>query len=171
MRLSKVFGRSWVLGMLALLLAGLLTSCPRVVVGWIDLTANATNSARCDDGIKAVIEVEEGSLIADPNDLGETDAVYGAGAYWVWVKPRRRYTVGFQTTRAFNANAANKSFTVKAYCMRKNADPGMSERTFNADMFLTEAGVVDTMITAWDTGVDSEYTVTPPGPMIDYPHP
>ncbi|GEM90521.1 hypothetical protein [Oceanithermus desulfurans] len=171
MRLSKTLGKGLALAALATLLAGLLTACPQVVVGWIDLTANAINSDRCDDGIKAVIEVEEGSLIAHPIDPGETEEIYGAGAYWVWVKPGHVYTIRFQTTRAFDANAANETLTVKAYCMRKNTEPGLSERTFDADLFLTEAGVVDTKITVWDTGTDSDYTVTSPGLMIDYPHP
>ncbi len=170
MRLSRA-GKGLALAMLAALTVVSLTACPQVVVGSIALVADARGATRCDDGIKIALEIKDGSIVDDNYVSGETDTIYGTGDYWVWVKPGHSFTAVFQTTRAFDQNAQNETFTVKAYCMRKNAEPGMSERTFNAEMFLTEAGVVDTMITAWDTGVDSDYTVTPPGPMIDYPHP
>jgi len=170
MRLSRV-GKGLALALLSALMVVSLTACPQVVVGSIDLVADARDVTRCDDGIKAVLEIKEGAIITAPFDSGETDEIYGAGSYWVWVKPGHTFQIPFQTTRAFDKNAENESFTVKAYCMRKDAEPGVSERTFDAGMFLTEAGVVSAMVTAWDAGTDPDYTVIPPGPTIDYPHP
>ena len=171
MRLSRKLGKGLLMVTLVSMLAGLLTACPQVVVGSIALVADARGVTRCDDGIKVVLEIKDGSIVDDNYSTGETGATYGTGDYWVWVKPGHSFTAVFQTTRAFDQNARNETFTVKAYCMRKNAEPGLSERTFDAGMFLTEAGVVSAMVTAWDAGTDPDYTVTPPGPTIDYPHP
>ncbi|GEM_PF-3260644 len=171
MRLSRKLGKGLLMVTLVSMLAGLLTACPQVVVGSIQLAVDATRTDRCDDGIKAVLEIKEGALADIDHTVPETDLIYGAGNYWVWVKPGKYYDISFQTTRAFDQNARNETFTVKAYCMRKNADPGLSERTFDAGMFLIEAGVVATEIKVSDTGTDPDYTVTSPGLTIDYPHP
>jgi len=171
MRLGSKLGKGLLTFALVSMLAGLLTACPQAVVGSIALVANARGATRCDDGIKVKLEIKEGALITDPYEPGETDEIYGAGAYWAWVKPEQRFSLHFATTRAFDQNARNETFTVKAYCMRKNAEPGLSERTFDAGMFLIEAGVVATEIMVSDTGTDPDYTVTSPGLTIDYPHP
>ena len=163
------FTKGFALLALGLLLLMGLTACPQVVVGWIDLDVNARTPSRCDNGIKVVLEIKEGAIVDLDYSIAETDLIYGSGNYWVWVKPGKRFEALFETTRAFDQNAENETFTVKAYCIRKNADSGMSERTFDAGMFLTKAGVVSALIEVSDSGADPDYTVTPPGMVISKP--
>jgi len=149
-------------------LVGLLTACPGgVVVGAIDIEVDASNTQRCDNGIKAVLEIAGGSIIDGAYNSGPTPYIYGMGSYWFWVKPGKSYQVGWQTTRAFDSNAANETFKVKAYCMRTQGEPGLSEREFNAGDFVTEAGVVLAPIIIKDEGTDPSYTVSTPGVQIE----
>ncbi len=168
MRYGNSVGKIAALLALGAVLTGLLTACPGgVVVGAIDIEVDASDTQRCDDGIKAVLEIEDGAIIDAAYNSGPTPYIYGMGSYWFWVKPGKIYQIPWQTTRAFDNNAANETFKVKAYCMRTQGEPGLSEREFNAGDFVTEAGVVLAPIIIEDAGTDPSYTVSPPGVLIE----
>jgi len=168
MRYGNSVGKIAALLALGTVLMGVLTACPGgVVVGGIGIEVDARNTQRCDDGIKAVLEIEDGALYETgyPSDLSPD--IYGIGDHWIWVKPGKAFLYQWQTTRAFDNNAANETFRVKAYCMRTQGEPGSSEREFNAGDFVIKAGVVSVLITARDTGSDPGYTVSSPGVEIN----
>jgi len=164
------WGRVVALAATVLVLSGCpLTSPPP---GYIGLFVNATNTARCDDGIKVeLVGVQEGWL-RPGDELGEDSHLYGEGSYWIWVKPGKQSGTGWMTLDTLNKDPAGKTITVRASCMRTGgAEPGVSERAFDAgDLTAFGGGIVDKSFEIFDSGTDPNYTVTPPGVTIERHH-
>ena len=155
---------------LALGLAGLLTACPGAVSFGNVYVGIAPQSTRCDDGIKVVVEdIQEDWEFGEPHFDSNTKA---SGPNWVWVKPGKEGSI-LWAVRADTPAAKNpqgKQLTVKAYCMRKNAEPGLSQRSFDLEEYVEIVGgryVLKFDKAVADCGGDPSYTVTPPGLHID----
>jgi len=166
--------RTLVAGMLALGLAALLTACPGVVsLGHFGVDVIATNSERCDDGMKVVVEG-----IGEDWEWGETlfnnlgDNIRERGQNWVWAEPGKIAMIFWDVPVGTPAseNPEGKQLTIKAYCMRKNADPGLSERAFKLSDYIAVRGgnkVLEMDLQVIDRGKDPDYTVTAPGLTIE----
>jgi len=170
MRLCKLL-RVLLLATLALGLAGLLTACPGVVSFGEVFVSIASGPSRCDDGIKVVVEgIQEDWEFGDP--LFVDSSTKASGPNWVWVEPGKEGSI-LWTVRADTPAAKNpqgKQLTIKAYCMRKNAEPGLSQRTFGLEDYVEVIGgryVLRFNKAVADCGGDPSYTVTPPGLHID----
>jgi len=173
MRFTK-FLKPLGLGILALVLAGLLTACPGGVVSWgiVNIDINATNTNRCDDGVKVVVEG-----IQPEWEFGEallSDNVRESGPNWVWIKPGQWGAITWDVF--INSPAVKqpegKEITVKAYCMRTSAQPGLSQRTLALADYIVRRGmpaynVLEMHVQVRDSGSDPDYTVTPPGLTIE----
>ena len=161
-----------------LLLVGL-TACPglnSLSYGVVDVGANATNTDRCDDGVKVVVEgiQEEWGFPTEPYYGDAGGDLRAKGPNWVWVEPG--HWSGFHWDVPVGSPATKqpegKQITVKAYCMRKEAEPGLSERSFALSDYIKQVGlprynVLQMYITVSDSGTDPSYTVTPPGLTIE----
>ncbi|WP_457637829.1 hypothetical protein [Oceanithermus sp.] len=171
MRFGK-FLRILLLATLALGLAGLLTACPGVVsFGVMDIHVSPSSTSRCDDGIKVVVEgIQEDWEFGDP--LFVDSNTKASGPNWVWVEPGKEGSIMW-AVRADTPAAKHpqgKQLTIKAYCMRKNAEPGLSQRTFDLEDYVKVRGgryVLEFDKAVGDCGGDPDYTVTPPGLHIE----
>jgi len=162
------------LGILALVLAGLLTACPGGVLAWgrVVIDIDATNTNRCDDGVKVVVEG-----IQTEWEFGEallSDNVRESGPNWVWIEPG--YAGSLQWKPPLDSPAVKqpegKEITIKAYCMRTAAQPGLSQRTLALADYIVRRGmpaynVLEMDVRVRDSGSDPDYTVTPPGLTIE----
>ena len=158
-----------------LLLVGL-TACPglnSLSHGVVDVGANATNTDRCDDGVKVVVEgIQEEWEFRGPT-YSDTSGFRAKGPNWIWVEPGHWHSIQWEVPLSAPAseNPEGKQITVKAYCMRKEAEPGLSERSFALSDYIKQVGlprynVLNMDITVSDSGTDPSYTVTPPGLTI-----
>jgi len=153
-------------------LAFTLSACPEVVSwGAVFIEVKATDTTRCDDGIKVVVEgIQEDWGLNGP--LYE-EHIRDKGPNWVWVEPGQwggiRWDV-FVNAQA-SRNPQGKEITVKAYCMRTGgAEPGLSQRRFAIADYIVQRGknnLLKLTIQVYDSGSDPNYTVTPPGLTIE----
>jgi len=163
-----------VLTLLGLGLAVALTACPGGVVslGVLDVGADATNTDRCDDGVKVVVEgIQEEWGFRGPS-YSDTSGFRAKGPNWIWVEPGHWHSIQWEVfvNAPASKNPEGKQITVKAYCMRKDAEPGLSQRTFAlADYMVTRGSnrILEMELTVRDSGSDPSYTVTPPGLSIE----
>ncbi len=170
MRFGKLL-RVLLFATLALSLAGLLTACPGVVsFGTMLISVFPSDTSRCDDGIKVVVEgIQEDWEFGDPLFDSNTKA---SGPNWVWVEAGKEGGISW-AVRADTPAAKNpqgKQLTIKAYCMRKNAEPGLSQRSFDLEEYVEIVGgryVLKFDKAVADCGGDPSYTVTPPGLHIE----
>ena len=155
------------------LLAGCILPCSPPP-GSIYIKIDTVSTERCDDGIKVEVAINDssGALVSDNDDHGENECSYGGGVNWEWQKPGCILDALIWTDTGYDNLVPSGTVTVKAYCMRKNAPPGYSERSFVIDDYITDgpfhrfAGLA---IGIMDTGTDPEYTVQSPAPEImDY---
>ncbi|WP_456476234.1 hypothetical protein [Oceanithermus sp.] len=155
-----------------LLLVGL-TACPglnSLSYGVVDVGANATNIDRCDDGVKVVVEgIQEEWGFRGPT-YSDTSGFRAKGPNWIWVEPGHWHSIQWEVSvnAPASKNPEGKQIIVKAYCMRKDAEPGLSQRTFALSDYIKQVGlprynVLQMYITVSDSGTDPSYTVTPPG--------
>ena len=173
---NRGFLRSAVLALLGLGLAVALTACPGGVVslGGLLVEVNATNTDRCDDGMKVVVEgIQEEWGLDGPVYPGKgTEELRALGPNWIWVEPGHADGSYWEVpvNSPASKNPEGKQITVKAYCMRKDAEPGLSQRTFAlADYMVTRGSnrILEMELTVRDSGSDPDYTVTPPGLTIE----
>jgi len=162
----------WVLLSLWLVLLGLISGCcitspPNSV---LSIRIDARETARCDDGIKVVVEgIQEDWEFGEP--FVGMDA-RDSGPNWVWVEPGHtgvlQWDVGSSISPAVK-QPQGKLITVKAYCMRQNAEPGLSQREFELKDYVQTAcnNVLKMRVQVHDSGADPIYTVTPPGLTIE----
>lgn len=169
MRLCKLL-RVLLLATLALGLAGLLTACPGVVSFGEVFVSIASGPSRCDDGIKVMVEgIQEDWEFGDPLFDSNTKA---SGPNWVWVEAGKEGGISWDVPADSPAakNPQGKQLTIKAYCMRKDAEPGLSQRTFGLEDYVEVIGgryflKFDKAVA--DCGGDPSYTVTSPGLHIE----
>lgn len=157
--------------LLWLVLLGLISGCciTSPPLGGLSLDIDARNTARCDDGIKVVVEgIQEdwefGELILGSN-------IRDSGSNWAWVEPGRWGTLQWDVGSLSPAvkQPQGKNITVKAYCMRQNAEPGLSQREYELENYVqtTCNNVLKMRVQVHDSGTDPDYTITPPGPTIE----
>ena len=160
----------WLLFWLAFL--GLLSGCciTSPPYGVLSIHINAMETDRCDDGIKVVVEgIQEDWEFGEPY-IG--DYARDSGANWVWVEPGHWGRIFWDVSTRSPAvkDPRGKQVTVKAYCMRKNAEPGLSQRTFRLEDYVQKTSCYDSLeffkVIA-DCGGDPSYTVTSPGLHIE----
>ncbi len=167
MRSGKV---AWLL--LWLVLLGLTSGCciTSPPLGGILVDIDARETARCDDGIKVVVEgIQEdwefGEIILGSN-------IRDSGSNWAWVEPGRWGTIQWDVSSLSPAvkHPQGKQVTIKAYCMRKNAEPGLSQLILNLEDYIVIRSchnVLELSKVIADCGGDPDYTVTPPGLHIE----
>ena len=161
--------------MLAIALAAGLTGCPginSVTYGYLGIDVNAINSNRCNDGIKVAVEgIDEGW-----NLLGPTfgDGVRAKGDNWVWIEPGQTGGISWDVSvgSPSTTQPEGKRITVKAYCMRADSEPGLSQRTLALADYIVQRGlpaynVLEMNLQVYDSGSDPDYTLTPPGLTIE----
>jgi len=151
---------------------GLLTGCcltsPTDNTFYIHI--NAQNTGRCDDGIKVVVEgIQEnwefGELIFGSN-------IRDSGSNWAWVESGQAGSIRWHVPHLSPVvkHPQGKLVTIKAYCMRKNAEPGLSQRTFHLEDYVQKTSCYNLLkfykVIA-DCGGDPSYTVTSPGLHIE----
>ena len=115
------------LGALLLLVAGLLTGCPSKALGSLGVGIYATNTERCDDGIKVEVEFNASGLSDGlASYVPEEENVYGGGANWVWVKPGKTAGwAGSTIPTTADSTLPGGPVTVSAWCMRTSGQsPG-----------------------------------------------
>jgi len=160
----------WLL--LWLVLLGLISGCciTSPPLGGLVLDIVATETARCDDGIKVVVEgIQEDWGFGTSFFFGNTR---DGGSNWVWVEPGHTGVLQWDVSTRSPAvkDPREKQLTVKAYCMRKNAEPGLSQRTFRLEDYVQKTSCYDSLefskVIA-DCGGDPSYTVTSPGLHIE----
>jgi hypothetical protein len=151
-----------------------LSACPGMAPfpGVLGVYIHPIGSERCDDGVKVVLEgIEESWDLIGPYLGG---GVRNQGDYWIWVEPDVESQMSWDVPP--NSPAAKqpegKQITVKAYCMRTDAPPGLSERSFALSDFIVVRGLVrrnslEMRLDVSDSGSDPDYTVTPPGLVIE----
>jgi len=170
MRFGK-FLRVLLFTTLALGLAGLLTACPGVVsFEPVSVGVFPSDTSRCDDGIKVVVEgIQEDWEFGEPLFDSNTKA---SGSNWVWVESGKEGGIswGVPADSPAAKNPQGKQLTIKAYCMRQNAEPGLSQRSFDLEGYVEVRGgryflKFDKAVA--DCGDDPSYTVTPPGLHIE----
>jgi len=173
MRLNKLL-KPLGLGILALVLAGLLTACPGGVLSWgvVNIEIDATNTDRCDDGVKVVVEgiQTEWEFV----EVHLSNNVRESGPNWVWIEPGYMGSIDWDVPLDSPAvkQPEGKEITVKAYCMRTAEQPGMSQRTLALADYIVRRGmpaynVLEMYVRVHDSGSDPDYTVTPPGLTIE----
>jgi len=164
-----------VLGLVLVGLALGLTACPglnSLAYGIVGIDIDATNTDRCDDGMKVVVEG-----IQPEWEFGEalfSDNVRESGPNWVWIEPGQWGAIQWQVSLDSLAvkQPEGKEITVKAYCMRTSDDPGLSQRSIALADYIVQRGlpaynVLEMDLYVRDSGSDPDYTVTPPGLTID----
>ncbi|WP_457631510.1 hypothetical protein [Oceanithermus sp.] len=168
------FTRFWLKVVLAAGLALGLSACPGVTSdpGELFINISPINPERCDDGVKVVVEGVEGKW--------EFNGPYSCGSardyenYWIWVEPGARSQISWHVpvNSPASRQPEGKQITVKAYCMRTDAAPGLSERSFALSDYIVVRGFVrwnslEMSLDVRDSGSDPDYTVTPPGLVIE----
>ena len=164
-----------ILGLVLVGLAVGLTACPglnSLVYGKVLIEVDATNTDRCDDGMKVVVEG-----IQPEWDFGEalfSDNVRESGPNWVWIEPGQWGAIKWQVPIDSPAvkQPEGKEITVKAYCMRADSEPGLSQRIFALADYIVRRGlpannVLEMYVRVHDSGSDPSYTLTPPGLTIE----
>jgi len=161
----------WVLLLLWLVLLSLISGCciTSPPLGGLSLDIDARNTARCDDGIKVVVEgIQEDWEFGEPY-IG--DNARDSGPNWVWVEPGYWGTLQWDVGSLSPAvnQPQGKLITVKACCMRQNGEPGLSQREFELKDYVQTAcnNVLKMSVQVHDSGADPVYTVTPPGLTIE----
>jgi len=162
------------LAMLLVLAAGLLTGCPSKAPGFLMIEIYATNTDRCDDGIKVEVEFNtDGLTQGPPNSIPEDEYVYGGGSNWLWVKPGKMAWIGW-TDDPYDHVLPSDPIIITAWCMRTGGQaPGKSVREFNLGDYVKNRGVVSTTFVIRDMSADPDtaayagYTeVVSPAPSI-----
>jgi len=167
MRFGK---RVWLL--LWLVLLGLISGCciTSPPEGIFFLHVNAKKTPRCDDGIKVVVEG-----IQEDWGFGTSffyDDARDGGSNWVWVEPGHTGVLqwGVGSLSPAVKDPRGKQVTIKAYCMRKNAEPGLSQLILNLEDYIVVRScrnVLELSKVVADCGGDPSYTVTAPGLHIE----
>ncbi len=154
-------GRRW-LPAVVLTLAGLLAGCPSKAPGSLNIEVHATNTDRCDDGIKVEVELDASafSLVPEQN--------------WAWVRPGKVGGLMWMDS-AYDNKLPQGPITITAWCMRTGGQtPGKSVRVFNLDNYEASwGGVLDAGFVVRDMSADPDTTsypgyteVTSPAPSI-----
>ena len=153
------------LGILALVLAGLLTACPSSKApGAFTLLIYATNTDRCDDGIKVEVELDKTGLSRGlPETVPEDENVYGGSSNWIWVKPGKTGGLGWYDD-PYDHILPGGPVTINAWCMRTGGQaPGKSVRVFDLDDYEAPwDGVLNADFVVRDMSADPD-TVSYPG--------
>ncbi len=142
-------------------LMGLLTGCPSKAPGFLNVEVHATNTNRCDDGIKVEVELDASAFSRAPEQN------------WVWVGPGQVGGLMWMDS-AYDNKLPQGPITITAWCMRTGGQaPGKSVREFNLGDYVESRGVVNTTFVIRDMSNDPDtvsypgYTeVMPPAPSI-----
>lgn len=159
--------------LLVLLVLGL-TACPQTKApGSLGFGIYATNTERCDDGIKVQVEFNTYGLSKGPAaNVPEDKNVYGGGADWLWVKPGK---VGWMrwTDDPYDRAVPGGALRITAWCMRVGKESGRSERIFSLDSYVMSNHVLGAIFVVRDMSADPDTTsypgyaeVTTPAPSI-----
>lgn len=150
--------RAAVLGLLAF---GL-TACPQTKApGSLGIGIYATNTERCDDGLKVEVEFNTSGLSDGPAaSVSEDENVYGGGANWLWVKPGK---VGWMrwVDDPYDRVVPGGTLRITAWCMRVGDDPGMSNRSFSLADYIEPSGVIATDFMVRDMSADPDTSAYP----------
>jgi len=144
-----------------------------VSLGVLDVGANATDTDRCDDGIKVVVEgIQEEWGFSEPIYGDTGNDLRAQGPNWVWVEPGHAGGIKWEVPLSAPATKSpeGKQITIKAYCMRKEAEPGLSQRSFALVNYMVKRGfnkLLEMELTVRDSGTDPPYVVTTPGLAIE----
>ena len=181
MRSSK---RSWVrrpsalralAGLALIVLAGLLAGCPSKAPGHLRIEIRATNTDRCDNGIKVEVDLNTAGLSqGPPESIPESEYVYGGGSNWLWVKPGKVAYIGW-IDDPYDGVLPGGPIAITAWCMRTGGrSPGESVRMFNLDDYEASwGGIIDAGFVVRDMSADPDTStyagysdVTSPAPSI-----
>ncbi len=148
---------------LASLLVVSLTACPSKAPGHLGVRIFATNTDRCDDGIKVEVEFGASGLSDGPADhVPEDENVYGGGSNWLWVKPGKTGGLGWNDD-PYDRILPGGPVTITAWCMRTGGQtPGKSVREFNLDDYRKPYGILMAVFIVRDMSADPD-TANYPG--------
>jgi len=160
---------------LIIVLAGLLAGCPSKAPGHLRIEIRATNTDRCDNGIKVEVDLNTAGLSqGPPESIPESEYVYGGGSNWLWVKPGKVAYIGW-IDDPYDRILPSGPLAITAWCMRTGGQaPGKSERTFDLNKYIwNSTHVLVATFTIRDMSADPDTStyagyseVTSPAPSI-----
>ena len=157
--IRSIAARTALLGLLTLGLS----ACPQTKApGSLGFGIYATNTERCDDGLKVEVEFNTSGLSDGPApSVPEDENVYGGGANWLWVKPGK---VGWMRWMddPYDRVVPGGTLRITAWCMRVGDDPGKSNRSFSLGDYIEPSGVIATDLMVRDMSTDPD-TASYPG--------
>ena len=154
-------GRRW-WSAVAQALVGLLAGCPSKAPGWLNIEVRATNTDRCDDGIKVEVDLDTSALSLAPEHN------------WVWIRPGQVGGLMWMDS-AYDNKLPQGPITITAWCMRTGGHaPGNSVRSFRLEDYIWSSNrVLVATFVVRDMGSDPDTTsypgyteVTTPAPSI-----
>jgi len=147
-----------ILGLVFIGLAGMLAGCPSKAPGHLRNEIRATNTDRCDDGIKVEVDLNTVGLSqGPPESIPESEYVYGGGSNWLWVKPGKVAYIGW-IDDPYDGVLPGGPITITAWCMRTGGQAaGKSVRVFNLDDYEAPwGGIVDAGFVIRDMSADPD---------------
>ncbi len=131
-------------------LAGLLAGCPSKAPGFLNVEVRATNTDRCDDGIKVEVSLDTSAFSRGPEKN------------WIWLKDGQIGGLMWMDD-PYDNQLPSGPITITAWCMRTGGQaPGKSVREFNLGDYVKNRGVVSTTFVIRDMSTDPD-TVSYPG--------
>jgi len=125
-------------------LAGLLAGCPSKAPGFLTVEVHATNTERCDDGIKVEAELDTSAFSRGPEKN------------WIWLKDGQIGGLMWMDD-PYDNQVPGGPIKITAWCMRTGGQtPGKSVRVFNLDDYEAPWGVLSARFVIRDMSADPD---------------